>query len=77
MKTQPKTRKVAVYSDGSRHTITRIGNMWHWGRGNVSSHLHGVKHRLAVEYAGHVEIEPNQQYRERLEYTRIIQKLLG
>lgn len=77
MNTKTKTRKVAVYPDGHRVVITRRGGMWHWGRGNASSHISGVEHRLAAEYGGHVETEPNPNYRPVSEYERVMRRLFA
>lgn len=69
MNTRTKTRKVAVYADGHRVPIVRRGGMWHWGDGNASSHMDGVAFRLAAEYGGHIETEPNPSYRPPRELT--------
>lgn len=75
MSTSSKTRKVAVYPDGYRCVIHKRDGMWDWGRGNASSHMSGVEYRLREEYGGHIEVEPNPNYRPTSNYERTMRRL--
>ena len=77
MTKQSKTRKVAVFPDGSRYPIHREGGMWRWSPRDASSHLSGAKQRLELEYGGHIETEPNPNYREPSVFERLSTRMEG
>lgn len=59
---EPRKLKVAVYPNGVRFTIRRVGRMWEWKRGCCSSHLLAALEHVAEE-GGYVELVPNPAYR--------------
>jgi hypothetical protein len=60
---QSKTRKVHVRADGSHYTLHFERGVWWWdyGRGSFpqSAAIENIK-----QEGGHVEVVPNQNYRE-------------
>lgn len=78
MDTRNKTRKVAVYPGGRRFVIYRKNGMYYWDHGAASSHMSGVKDNLAHECGGHIETEPNPNYRPRMtRFEREMQRIFG
>lgn len=71
MSTNAKTRKVAVYPDGTRYPLHRANGAWWWRYDRASSHLDGVRDNLAAEYGGWIEIEPNPYYRPETPWTTL------
>lgn len=83
-----KTRKVAVFPDGSRHPLTKTSGLgWRYPKPcfgpsefsttSYSSHQWPVIE--AVEEAGgHIEVEPNPNYRPRLTtFERLTRGMAG
>lgn len=62
MATPTKTRKVAVYPDGSRYPLHFSRGYWWWGKGRGDFPQSAAIDSLAQEEGGWIEVEPNPEY---------------
>lgn len=78
-KNNTKTRKVHVRADGSRYPLHFSGGLWWWDHGCGSFPQSGCLDGIR-EGGGHIEVEPNPNYRPRRKLSpaeRLLKDLFG
>lgn len=80
MTRQNKTILIAIWPDGQRHVVRKVGKMWRYGEGVFGFPLASVIHDSEKYYGVKFHREPNPSYREPDVLDRVareLHKILG